>query len=408
MRVNGKIFGFGLLVAFLLSGTALAGMGDVSAHGMISQSFIQSSGNNFLVPNSEDGNFAVTEYLLNASTNVSSKLRVGLQLYGKDVGSNGNNKVVVDWAFGDYRWKDQLGFRAGKIKLPFGLYNAGRDLDMIRNPMYLPQSVYPEAYRDVANTVTGFSVYGTLALGDNASLEYDLYKGTSNLDDTTLLDDQFNIGAPLLGYSADVRYSHGGRVIINTPVEGLRVGASLASAKLESQAQILYPVDTGGPVPSMVPADIALEYEVESWMVFSGEYTRGDLVLAAEYMLRDDKYTQELVGLAPAMDGEDKWEGYYGQAVYRFSPLFELGAFYSVYYPDRDDKDGERYAASEQEFLAWNKDLGITARFDVTDGWVLKLEGHFVDGAASSNVSPGEDGYEDSWNWFGARATYYF
>ncbi|MBD3222618.1 hypothetical protein GF314_15390, partial [bacterium] len=118
MRVIGKTFCLGIVAsAVLIAAPVSAGWGDVSVHGMISQSFIQSSGNDFLVPNSEDGNFAVSEYLLNASTNVSSKLRVGMQLYGKDIGSEGNNQVVVDWAFGDYRWKDQLGVRAGKIKL---------------------------------------------------------------------------------------------------------------------------------------------------------------------------------------------------------------------------------------------------------------------------------------------------
>ena len=55
-----------------------------------------------------------------------------MQLLGRKFGSERDPSVVVDWAYGDYRWRDQLGLRAGRIKLPYGLYNQERDVDMLR------------------------------------------------------------------------------------------------------------------------------------------------------------------------------------------------------------------------------------------------------------------------------------
>ena len=38
----------------------------------------------------------------------------------------------ADWFDLDYRWKDWLGLRAGRVKLPYGLYNDTSDIDAAR------------------------------------------------------------------------------------------------------------------------------------------------------------------------------------------------------------------------------------------------------------------------------------
>ena len=55
----------------------------------------------------------------------------------------------------DYRFKDWLGIRAGRVKIPFGLYNDSSDVDSARVPILLPQSLYPTLNRDFLLAQTG-------------------------------------------------------------------------------------------------------------------------------------------------------------------------------------------------------------------------------------------------------------
>ncbi len=47
---------------------------------------------------------------------VSPALRVGIQLHTYQLGDLGGSNIQVDWASGDYRLNDYLGFRGGKVK----------------------------------------------------------------------------------------------------------------------------------------------------------------------------------------------------------------------------------------------------------------------------------------------------
>lgn len=67
---------------------------------------------------------------------------MGMQLFAFDRGNYGRDKVTIDWAYGDYRVNDWLGFRAGKVKIPLGLYNEARDNDALRTFIFLPQQAY--------------------------------------------------------------------------------------------------------------------------------------------------------------------------------------------------------------------------------------------------------------------------
>jgi len=157
----------GAVVLAAMAGSALAG--QLVVHGIISQGYLNSTDYNYLIP-SEAGSFSFNETLLNVGANVNDNIRVGAQVMARNLGHAGNENVVLDWAYGDYRFSDEFGVRVGKVKTPFGLYNQTRDVDMVRNSILLPQSVYTEVFRDVMNAFEGASIYGTLALGESASL----------------------------------------------------------------------------------------------------------------------------------------------------------------------------------------------------------------------------------------------
>ena len=76
-------------------------------HGFLSQGYLQSDHNNFLA-DTEEGTFEFREYAINASSNLTDQLRIGAQLFGRDFGDFGNDEIVLDWGFADFRLQPNL------------------------------------------------------------------------------------------------------------------------------------------------------------------------------------------------------------------------------------------------------------------------------------------------------------
>lgn len=398
-----------LALAALLATTGTAAAGEVAVHGTVSQGYLKSSEYNYLTPDTREGTFSFNEAIVNFTARVDDKTRVGAQLLGRDFGPAGNGEVMLDWAFGDYHWKDTLGFRLGKIKTPLGFYNKTRDVDAVRTSILLPQSVYTEGYRTVATAIQGGAVYGALQMGSQGSLEYEVFGGTIEMGSTSFLSEQFTGivgGAPMLTYRIENRQTLGGQLIWNTPAEGLRVGGTYTTLELDAAGAFAL----GLPAPWTIDMNL----EVNHIYVLSAEYARDALSLAAEYTRWDVDFALENIPYPDGMGGlvpvsatrEDHRGGYYLQGAYRTSPVVELGAYYSVFHPDWDNRDG---ADSTPDFAAWQKDVALTARFDVTDNWTLKAEGHFISGTGDLDGSINPDGItEESWNLFAVKSTFNF
>jgi len=154
----------------------------VKVHGFMGQSFILTQGNEYLVANSEKGSHELNEVGLTITSQISPKFRVGFQLLSRDFGDMDNNKTQLDWAFADYRYKDYLGVRFGRVKLPYGLYNEGRDTDILRPMVFLPQSVYDENYRPYLLAYQGTGIYGNYSNDLIGSFDYNIYSGGMNLN----------------------------------------------------------------------------------------------------------------------------------------------------------------------------------------------------------------------------------
>ena len=94
----------------------------IVVHGFVSQGFLFSSNNNYLSMKSTDGSPQWTDGAVSISDSLTDNLRVGIQLHMYQLGQFGGPNIQVDWASGDYRVNDYLGFRAGKVKTPLGLF----------------------------------------------------------------------------------------------------------------------------------------------------------------------------------------------------------------------------------------------------------------------------------------------
>lgn len=387
---------FGLLWSTSLMADSF--LKKVRIHGFLSQAYMISSKNNFLAP-TKDGTFEINEVGVTLSTNPVNRLRVGIQLLSRDLGDLGNNKITLDWAFADYHFCDYFGLRFGKVKLPFGLYNEGRDTDVLRPMAFLPQSIYAETYRGFMVAYQGLGAYGNISLGGGGDIDYHGYYGTGNIDgDETLvayLSGVFNSLAPLTGVPVsqlqlETNAVYGGSVTWNTPLSGLRVGAS----------HLHYDGDLR--MHSSQPELGTLD--VKWWQVVSLEYTIGNFTLAGEYMER--RNTLEGFG----MELEDVVSmGYYGMISYIFNGNVTVSALYDVYYDNKDDKDGDYLAyLGLPGWLSWRKDIGVSVRYDPNPHWTFKAEWHTIDGASLFLRMYNPDGFEQEWTYFVFKTSFNF
>ncbi|MBI4819980.1 MAG: hypothetical protein HY791_27140 [Deltaproteobacteria bacterium] len=359
---------------------------EVEIHGFVSQGVIKSTANNFLAESSR-GSFEVTEAGLNFTKSLTDKLRVGLQLFSRDLGPIGNYDVKLDWYYLDYRWSDWFGLRAGRTKVPFGLYNEISDVDSARVPILLPPSIYPSQNRDFLLAQTGIDVYGYGRLGAAGSVEYSLYGGTIFIDVP-----RANPSAAFEFTELDTPYLLGGRVFWS-PLEGLRLGASLQALELDAT---LY-FQTAAQSPS---TGVLLEIPAVLW-VASLEYTSQDFLFATEY----SRWRTEARSSDPERfpTASTTSERLYGMASYRVSGWFCPGVFYAVFFPDAQKREGR--SGSQQQ-------VALTLRFDLNPFWILKLEGSYMRGTAglSSSLNDNQKLSElvADWGLFMAKTTAYF
>src|SRR5262245_49271682 len=101
----------------------------VEIHAFVSQGALYTTDNNYLAHTEDRPSLEFSEAGLVVSRQLDDRLRAGLQLFARDLGPSGNFEVKLDWFYIDYRWRDWLGLRAGRVKLPFGLYNDTVDVD---------------------------------------------------------------------------------------------------------------------------------------------------------------------------------------------------------------------------------------------------------------------------------------
>ncbi|QTA91098.1 hypothetical protein [Desulfonema magnum] len=387
----------------LASGTAFPfDVGDIEIHGFASTGYMKSNHNNFLIP-SEEGSFEFNEAGINFAASLTNDIRVGMQLYAYDIGDIGNNDIKLEWAFLDYQWKEELGIRLGKIKTPYGLYNEVQDYDMLRTSTLLPQSVYYKYHRDTIISFQGVGIYGNLSMGPAGTLGYDLFAGTMDIENDGGLAKTFSQD-DIIFKSSKMDYVAGGRIKWRPPLDKLLLAGTLYqfdwSTNLES---------------SVAPVKIRTSMPTAIVSILSAEYSMGNLTAAAEYyqLKGTMTVTQDMSALGmPNPDPtevDSKSEGYYGRISYRLTDWLEAGAYYSVYYPDKDDRDGEnQIAMGKPDYAAWQKDLTLSTRFDITDFWLVKLEVHFMDGVALCVEQDNPDGYEKDWTLFAVKTTFSF
>lgn len=331
----------------------------VQVHGFLSQGFVKTDGNNWLTMNSNNGSGAMTEAGLNMSTQITDKFRVGAQIYDRNLGQLGQYHPDLDWAVADYRVTNWLGFRGGKVKTTLGLYTDTQDLDFLRVFALMPQGVYPLDLRDANIAHTGGDAYGTIPLGHVVgSLSYTAYAGHRS-------DSRYS-GLPYFLQTRGTTertyggLQYGGDIRWNTPLKGLMVGVSRLNEDLHG-----WGLKFGMPNQEKSARP--------DWTnQFYGQYVWRDLQIDGEYK---DYSRDHLVRNFTAEDRAHV-HSWYVAGSYRISKRLAFGAYYSHY--TITSTDNHLFDTSLPN--AHDYDKAISARFDATSQWNIKLEGHFMDG----------------------------
>ena len=325
---------------------------NIQIHGFATQGFLFSSNNNYLSMKSNAGSLQWTDGAISVSDPVTDNLRVGIQLHMYQLGQFGGPNIQVDWASGDYKFNDRLGFRAGKIKTPLGLFNDSQDVDSLFLWILLPQSTYPVDNRGLYLSELGGEAYGGLSLGKQVgSLQYSGYVGQSALDSNGGYTEQL-AEAGLVFQNPPSGRTFGGDLRWLTPWRGFMVGSSLVSQALDGTA----PAGTVHVSPCLISAHYA-------------QWKKGRLYFAGEYW-RTPVNPVLTIGPATVLMPLDQ-RAWYAMASYRVSEKLQLGSYYSHYL---------NKAADTSLPPNYSKDFVVSGRYNFNEYFYGKVEGHFLHG----------------------------
>ena len=329
---------------------------DVQIHGFASQGFVHTSDNNWLTMNTSGfGSGEFTDFGANASTQITDKLRIGAQLYDRNLGGLGQWHPTLDWALATYKFTPWLGIRGGKVKTVMGLYNDTQDLDFLHTFALMPQSVYPTDLRDVTLAHTGGDIFGDIRVGNRfGTVSYTAYAGHRN--DSPYSGFAYLVHSDGGTFNSFGGLQYGGDLRWATPLKGLLVGVSRMNEDLTLDFLI------GG-------TDFRLNSSSDWTNQYYGQYSRKKLVVDAEYR----RYWTNLGSQSVSMIQEDV-RGWYVAGSYQIVKRVHVGSYFSHYWINYP-VTGLLPSGTGHDY-----DKVITVRVDPTRYASIKLEGHFMDG----------------------------
>jgi hypothetical protein len=346
----------------------------VQVHGYVSQGFVYTNDNNWLTMDTSSGSAAMTDMALNASSQITDKLRVGAQGYDRNLGQLGQYHPSLDWALANYRFKSWFGVRGGKVKTTLGLYTDTQDLDFLRVFALLPQSIYPADLRDATIAHLGGDVYGNISLkhglGDLSYTAYAGHRSDSIYSGYAYFLSQYATYLKSFGglqYGADLHW--------RTPLKGLLVGGSRLDEDITGKGV--------GVSPFNYMAGVQPYYESSKadWVnQVYGEYERGKLRVDSEYR----RYWRNQQVFNGTSEDLADIRGWYVSGAYRVSKRFQFGSYYSRYTVTNRTAGLLSAIATPatDTSLPANHDYDkvVAGRVDLNRFWNVKVEGHFMNG----------------------------
>jgi len=319
----------------------------IQVHGFASQGLIFTTDNNFY-GDSEHGSAAMTELGLNASIQLSPKIRLAGQVISRNAGEMDNGSPHLDYALLDINLitstKGRLGAYLGRIKNPLGLYNDTRDVAHTRQGIFTAQTIYFDKVRDLIMSADGAQLYGEYFL-PNGTLLVQGGVGYPIPDDNVEQvylgqDHQGKLDGNELAIVGRIMYEHdGGRWILAAS------GATLDIDFEGTAADALGPFIPGiGYIPQLLGINsgtIGIDYTI-----FSAQYNSEKWQLTGELAYEDINFI-DIGGLFS--DADVKSYGYSLEANYKFTSKWETFIRREAFYLDKEDKYGKNFEAASKQ-----------------------------------------------------------
>ena len=372
-------------------------------HGFLTQGYFLTSKNNNLFGESTDGgSLGFTEIGANASWVPRPDVQLAIQGLSRRAGGASEGEPELDFALLDYAAVEtvdrRLGVRAGRVRLPLGLYNDTRDVAFTRPSILLPQSIYFDRARELAISGDGILFYAEeRGAWGNFMLDfagpYFQRIGTENAE--------FGIFGFELPGDLESRVSFMGRLIYETPVQGLRLAITGARLLAKYNPRFDPSQDLGPGDDTFEPLIFSAQYEAEHWSL-TGEYARR--------RTKDEGLSSEAF---PNFDLDIVGESYYVQGIYRIDPHWEMVLRYDVFYANVDDRDGSKTEAATgtPSSFQFAKDWTFGVRYNITPSWMARAEYHNVYGGTVyllSQDNPDPFALDKKWDIFALLLSYRF
>jgi hypothetical protein len=330
-----------LLLAVLLGSAPLAAQEATTAvalHGFGSWAYGRTNDNVYL-SGAPEGDFRRVSMSFNLAARVSDRLTIHAQteLFEDEDGTHAS----LSYAFADYRLSDSFSFRVGQVKHPFGIYTEILAVGTLRPFLDLPQGFYGSV-GFAGESYKGIGISGTRDAG-SWTLAYDLYAGGTDLRKNAVPEEFYN-GSTLQNVSRETELQStrnvvGGRLVLQTPLEGLSFGGSTYTGVLNDSA------------------------------------ARHLLVVAAQLRYRSNKWTIESEVAHEDGEGDERAIGGYVQAAYRLTPRWQVAAQGDYLYNQFLGVDTTRAPS-----LQHHREGAVALSYWVSRAFVIKAEYHRVNG----------------------------
>ena len=365
----------------------------VQIHGFLSQGMTHTSDNNFFGKSDDTVSFDFRELGINGSWRIIPELQISAQVVYRDAGLTDDSNVRLDYALADYSYFSSestlLGIRAGRVPTPFGFYNDTRDVASTRPGILLPQSIYFDRNRNIALSADGGYLYGEqrTSFGD-----FYLTSGVvvARSDDP---DFKNSIAGDLPGKME-------GRASWVNQLKYEWRGGLVRLAFSYGQVNLQY-----APVPgtrNLQPGTFQLEP-----ILFSAQYNAENWSLTAEYEIR--KTHLKNFGF-PKID--QTGDSFYVQGIYQITPILQGMVRYDQLILNRDDTNGEKYAAAtgNPAFSRFAKDWTFGIRLEVLPKLLISAEYHNIEGTGwvSGLENPDPNKTSKHWNLYMMMISYDF
>lgn len=364
---------------------------SLQIHGFLSQGFLHTSDNNLF--GHSDDNIAVDfrELGINASWRALPELQLALQLVWRNAGQTDEDDLRIDYGVANYSLlsteSSLMGFKAGRVPTPLGLYNDTRDVASTRPSILLPQSIYFDRNRNLALSADGGYFYAEHRT-DYGDFYFNIGVINPRTDDPSFKQSiAGNFSGEIIGDTSWVS-----RVNYEWNSGQIRLAITYADFNADYQ-----------PTPNTVNLSPG-KFRFNP-LIFSAQYNAENWSITSEYALRQTRFTG-FGSLIP--DSDTTGESYYIQGIYSFTSYLQGLVRYDHLIWDKDDRDGKRFANdfNAPNYSRFAKDWTAGLRLKVIPSLLISAEYHRINGTGW--LSTLEKSNHQHWDLYALMVSYTF